>query len=135
MENHSLHLPTAEVLPGRRLTVPYVLLADDAFALSVHTMKPYSVDLNRGSPQRVFNYRLSRARRVVENAFGILASVYRVFRKPLELKVESTVVDVVLCCFTTLSDPQETPTDIIHLQDLLIAKTLQVKSSKDHGEI
>ena len=34
----------------------------------------------------------------MENAFGFLASVFRIFRKPIEIKVESTVVDIVLNC-------------------------------------
>jgi hypothetical protein len=61
-------------------------------------MKPYATDLNKGSPKRVFNYRLSRARRIVENALGLLVAVFRIFRKPTEIKVESTVVDTVVTC-------------------------------------
>jgi len=61
-------------------------------------MKPYATDLNKGYLKRVFNCRLSRARCIVENAFGLLVSVFRIFRKPLEIKVESTVVDIVLTC-------------------------------------
>lgn len=98
MEMGELNLPQAEPLPGRAVPTPYVLVADDAFTLSTYLLKPYATDLSKGSPKRVFNYRLSRARRMVENAFGLLASVFRVFRKPIEIKVQSTVIDIVLAC-------------------------------------
>jgi hypothetical protein len=98
VENDDLYLPQDEALPGWTIPVPYTLVADDAFPLTRHTMKPYATDLNKGSPKRVFNYRISKARRIVENAFGLLASVFRIFRKPIEIKVESTVVDIVLTC-------------------------------------
>jgi len=84
LENNDLSLP------GRTILVPYTLVADDAFPLTRHTTKPYAIDLNKGPPKRVSNYRLSRARRIVENAFGLLAPVFRIFRKPIEIKVEST---------------------------------------------
>ena len=45
----------------------------------------------------MFNYRLSRARHIVENAFGLLASVFRIFRKPLIVK-PSTAEDITLAC-------------------------------------
>lgn len=50
-------------------------------------MKPYShrkLNMN----QRIFNYRLSRARRVVENAFGICAARFRVLLKVVEIHPE-----------------------------------------------
>ena len=49
--------------------MPYVIVGDEAFPLQNHLMRPYP---GRGCPedQQVFNYRLSRARRIVENAFG-----------------------------------------------------------------
>ncbi|KAH0999353.1 hypothetical protein HUJ04_000375 [Dendroctonus ponderosae] len=49
--------------------------------------EPYSGCLS--TKQRIFNYRLLRARRVVENAFGILSMRFRIFQKPIILKSSS----------------------------------------------
>ena len=65
-------MPEPECLPNDETPKPYYFISDDAFALKTWLMKPHSSrDLTW--VQRVFNYRLSRARRIVENAFGILA--------------------------------------------------------------
>lgn len=82
-------------LPGRKLCVPHVFVADDAFPLQPHILKPYP--FNSQGSMRIYNYRLSRARRIVENAFGIISSVFRVLRKPILLapeRVESVVLAV-----------------------------------------
>lgn len=72
MLNNSLHLPKRSVIIG-----------DDAFPLRSDLLKPYSRK-KLTVKQAVFNYRLSRARRVVENAFGILASRFRLLLRPIE---------------------------------------------------
>ena len=59
-------------------------------------MKPYPN--RRPEEQRVFNYRLSRARRVVENAFGILANRFRVFLTTINIQDTAKVEDIVLAC-------------------------------------
>jgi len=98
LEKNELNLPKNEPLPGRTLSLPYVLVADDAFPLTEHIMKPLKTDLNKGSPKRVYNYRMSRARRVIENTFGLFSSVLRVFCKLKEIKFEDTIVNIVLAC-------------------------------------
>lgn len=97
LQNEQLNVPEEQPLPGRDLKVPYVIVADDAFALKRYIMKPYPFK-NQPAPNRIFNYRLSRARRVVENVFGIMANRFRVLRKPLELGPEKTIDVVSAIC-------------------------------------
>uniref|UniRef100_A0A336MP40 CSON001967 protein n=1 Tax=Culicoides sonorensis TaxID=179676 RepID=A0A336MP40_CULSO len=79
-----LNIPSPTPLPGREIPVPFVLVADDAFAMSHHLLKPYATR-NLTGTQRIFNYRLSRARRIIENVFGIMSSVFRVLRSRILL--------------------------------------------------
>ncbi|XP_060882146.1 uncharacterized protein LOC132953828 [Metopolophium dirhodum] len=95
--DESLNLPSPKALPGQKEKSPYVFVCDDAFPLKEILMKPFPGTHLRGSPQRAFNYRLSRAQRVVENTFGIMASVFRVLRKPLLLQPEK-INTIVLAC-------------------------------------
>lgn len=94
MQEGTLCLPPAKPLPMRQKEIPYVFVADEAFPLSVNIMKPFSGIFPKGSTERTFNYRLSRARRVVENVFGIISSVFRVLRKPLLLEPHKAQVVV-----------------------------------------
>nr|CAI5858212.1 unnamed protein product [Callosobruchus analis] len=48
--------------------------------------------------KKIFNYRLCRARRVVENVFGILASRFRIFLQPIAIHIESIDAVVLACC-------------------------------------
>lgn len=100
IEKQALKLPEPEVLNDKRpKKVPYFFLGDGAFPLNETIMKPYSGTYLKGSKERIFNYRLSRARRIVENAFGILASVFRVLRKPMLLQPEKAQLVVMAAIY------------------------------------
>ena len=85
MKHGSLLLPAAETIHGLRSPIPYYFVADQAFPLKTYLLRPFPGNYLPEN-QRIFNYRLSRARRVIENAFGILATKFRVFRRPIIAK-------------------------------------------------
>lgn len=95
--NNELNLPSDMPLLEQRIPMPYVFVADDAFPLLKNILKTYSGYQLKGSVERVFKCRVSRARIVVENVFGILSSVFRVLRKPMLLQ-EDKATSVVLAC-------------------------------------
>lgn len=97
LQNNTLNIPKPTKLPGSRERVPYVLVADDAFALSNYLMKPYAQS-ELSTKNKIYNYRLSRARRTVENAFGILAKRFRVFMTPIPLVPEKVILITMASC-------------------------------------
>ena len=76
--------------------LPYVFVGDDAFPMRHSLLKPYSSS-NLESILFIFKYRLSRARRIIENIFGILATRFRIFRRPI-LSCLETVENVTKAC-------------------------------------
>ncbi|XP_055015589.1 uncharacterized protein zgc:194221 [Boleophthalmus pectinirostris] len=84
-----LPLPPDQHLPGadHRGPQPHVFVADEAFPLQKHMMRPYPGRAHGGltREEHIFNYRLSRARLVVEDAFGIWSSQWRLFRRAVEV--------------------------------------------------
>ena len=96
LERGIIRLPQDMQVTGSHRTLPFVFIGDDAFPLKKNFMKPFPFK-NQSDQQRIFSYRLSRARRTVENAFGILSSRFRVFQKPINLN-PSEVEKIVLAC-------------------------------------
>ena len=72
----SLRLPEPAPLPGMETTLPFVFFGDEAFPLKENLLRPYP-EKNLTEGQLSFNFRLSQARQVVENAFGILAARFQ----------------------------------------------------------
>ena len=97
MERGEMNLP---VLPpsGTDTVAPHVILGDAAFLLRVDLMRPYPSH-NLPEDQATFNYRLSLARRVIENTFGILSVRWRIFRRPILAKPDNVnaIVKATIC--------------------------------------
>ena len=90
LEAGMLGLPEAAPLPKSDIVLPYHIVGDDAFPLKEYLMKPYAGE-HLPHDSAIFNYRLSRARTTSEDAFGILASRFRVFGKPIHAEPERAV--------------------------------------------
>ncbi|KAL2097890.1 hypothetical protein ACEWY4_007097 [Coilia grayii] len=96
LQNKTLDLPAPEFIPGAEDLgeLPYVFVADAAFPLKTNLMRPYPGH-NLSHAKKTFNYRLSRARNTVEDAFGILSSRWRVLLSRIMLephKVDKVVM-------------------------------------------
>lgn len=76
--DNKLNFPPDKTLPNTNTVLPYVIVADAAFPLKDNIMRPYSAQvITDDEPKKVYNYRQSRARRVVENAFGLLTKKFK----------------------------------------------------------
>lgn len=97
LKNKSLHIPPPCNPKYSERALPFVFVGDEAFALREDFLKPFGQQqLNRD--RRVFNYRLSRCRRIVENVFGILATTFRIYHSPINMKIENIVKVVLATC-------------------------------------
>jgi hypothetical protein len=62
-------IPEDKPLPGTSRVAPHVIVGDEPFPLETYLMRPYPGSPSKGDNEKsIFNYQLSRARRVVENA-------------------------------------------------------------------
>ena len=84
LRNQTLNLSPPTKSPRSEGRLPFVFVGDKAYSLMKNLMRPFpgqGLDLEK----KIYNYRLSCARRIVENAFGILSAKWRVLRSPIAL--------------------------------------------------
>lgn len=95
---NTIELPEDTQILSKKM--PYVFLADDAFPLTDRVLKPFSPPRNQPltEQERIFNYRLSRARRCVENAFGVLTTKFICLSRALFCKPDRAQKIVAACC-------------------------------------
>lgn len=86
-------------LPGTHNPIPHVLIGDEGFGLQTYLMRPFpKQQIISDVRKKIFNQRLSCARRVVENTFGILAQKWRIFFRPIDTEVDTAVHIVKAAC-------------------------------------
>ena len=94
-ENGLLNFP--QIPQGDQLDINYHFLGDDCFAMAPTLFKPYPAD-SLEQYKRTFNYRHSRARRIVESAFGIMSQRFQVLFSPIKQQYHNAVSTVKAIC-------------------------------------
>lgn len=122
----SLNLPPSKPLPGRSTAVPYVVLADDAFALKPYILKPFPGRALSVS-KRLANYRISRGRRTIENAFGIMSMRYRVLLNTILFDPDKTkLITKAMCALHNFHIMHRDPTYVPRMADSCNTQTGEI---------
>jgi hypothetical protein len=108
--NNRLSLPDPEVLPNTpcdSTKFNFYIVGDEAFPLRTNLMRPFSRNNLDIGTHKVFNYRLSRARRVIENCFGILAARWRILHTKIKTE-QNKAENIVKACVVLHNYVQKT---------------------------
>ena len=99
--NRDLQVPPPKLIedaPHIRL-MPHCIVADEVFPLRIDLMCPYPRrSKNENLPEDKAIFRLSRARHIVENTFGILAKRWRLLNRCIQLKEQNVAQVIKACC-------------------------------------
>lgn len=99
LEKNKLNVPKDRNLPGTQSPAPFVIVGDEAFPLKPYLLRPYpGSTINGDVEKQIFNYRLSRARRVSENAFGNLVQKFRIYFRSINLFPENVDKVILTTC-------------------------------------
>ncbi|KAJ8966068.1 hypothetical protein NQ314_003754 [Rhamnusium bicolor] len=82
--------PPLRYLPGSNILLPHVIVGDEAFRLDKKVVQD--------DEKKIFNYHLCRARKVTENAFGIMYAIFRIFFTPINVKPDTVGLIIWVCC-------------------------------------
>ena len=106
----NLDIPEEKVkLPNSNIKTSYYFVGDAAFEISKNMIRPYPGQ-ELPDDKRIFNYRLSRARRCIENTFGILRARWKVTGKTMPFAPEQVITIV---------------TATVYLHNFIMARTMK----------
>ena len=84
---HWMYQNQEPISTNKTTCLSHVIIRDEVFGIIENVMSPY-----RGKhlthKKKIFNYRLSRACRYIECTFGIMANRWRIFHRPLNVKID-----------------------------------------------
>jgi hypothetical protein len=99
LEANTVNIPNSKPRPNSEEPLPFVILGDEAFPLKKSLLRSYpGVSARNDENKQIYNYRLSRVRRVVENAFSILTQKYRSYYGRIQLSPENADKVVLAAC-------------------------------------
>jgi hypothetical protein len=98
VESNELGIPSAQPLPNTtNPPFPFYFVGDQGFPLRTYLMRPYP-KRGHSDEKRAFNFRVSRPRKAVECAFGMLAQKFRIFLTQIECGPEKATKIVKAAC-------------------------------------
>lgn len=101
------------------------MAGNEAFPLKTYLMRPYPGSQSIGDAQKtVFNFRLSRARQVVENAFGILSKNFQVYQRTLKSLPDNLENIVFATCILHNFMKDQNDSDILTTNSTCMADSL-----------
>lgn len=96
IERGNLDIPPPKRLPNddNDCQFPFYFVGDEAFPLLHYLLRPYP---QRGlnNVKRIFNYRLSRGRKTVECAFGMMAEKFQVLNTPIRCHDSEKITNII----------------------------------------
>ena len=89
-----------DVTIGDEPNIQFHFIGDSAFRMTDRLFTPFSQEaIARDDVKATFNYRHSRARRIVESTFGILCHRFKIMFGSIEQDYESCI-KTIQCCIT-----------------------------------
>lgn len=84
LDDGLLNLPTDRVN-----NLPYVFVGDCGFKLTNNFMTPFRQRSITNNARKIFNRRLARARRIVEQVYGIMANRFGILHKAIKVNPDN----------------------------------------------